>query len=123
MSAGVKISFDQRVNAHEDAAVRFVEGFMYHDGLAPGAAWFVDARSSEEVNGKVVEKIIPNAVLRFSCPCGCGAVAALPIDKTFDQRAWSWNGNKDLPSTQPSIQMLTPCRWHGYLTDGVFKSV
>lgn len=107
----VPITFDPRVNEFEGTRTD-EQGFLYKDGLTPGAAHFASGRSGDE--------LIPNVVLRFSCPCGCGAVGALPINKQFNPQAWTWNGSTEKPTCTPSIQMLTKCRWHGYLTNGVF---
>ena len=55
------------------------------------------------------------------CPCGCGAVGALDFGQKRSPR-WNWNGDKDKPTLTPSIRRTAGCMWHGYLTDGVFKS-
>lgn len=59
--------------------------------------------------------------LTFLCPCGCGSVAGVRV---AGEHAWRWNCDLDKPTTQPSILVnkTDGCGWHGYLTDGVFKS-
>ena len=61
--------------------------------------------------------------LSFLCPCGCGDLAGIRIRDDGQQvdGAWSWNRSEDKPTCQPSI-LIDRGHWHGYLTDGVFKS-
>lgn len=63
------------------------------------------------------------------CPCGCGLEGGISfVGPTYGQRGegqrplWDWNGDEDKPTLTPSIQRTAGCRWHGYLTDGVFRS-
>lgn len=66
--------------------------------------------------------------LSFLCPCGCGVLCGCKIrdDGQNIGGAWGWNGSKNKPTLTPSIRISgkTPSEehWHGYLTDGVFKS-
>jgi Family of unknown function (DUF6527) len=66
------------------------------------------------------------ASLVFMCPCGCGMVSSIRVSAppvgTEPGPVWSWNGDKDKPTTTPSILRLDGCKWHGFLTDGVFRS-
>ena len=63
------------------------------------------------------------------CPCGCGAEGGISfVGPTYGTREesqgrplWDWNGSQDKPTITPSIQRTGGCRWHGYLTDGVFR--
>jgi hypothetical protein len=109
----VPISWDQKVNQHEGMEAD-TQGMLFRKDVAAGAAWWGKGRSADVT--------VENAVLRFACPCGCGCIGALAITH-WDPKGWSWNGNKELPTTTPSVQMLSACRWHGYLTDGVWKPV
>ena len=61
--------------------------------------------------------------LSFLCPCGCGDLCGIRIrgDLKNEGGAWGWNGNFDKPTTTPSIA-VNGNHWHGFLTDGVFKS-
>lgn len=58
--------------------------------------------------------------LTFMCPCGCGAVAGINLKPVYPH-GWDWDGNKELPTINPSIK-ISPCGWHGYLRAGVFES-
>ena len=41
-------------------------------------------------------------------------------DSQADRPRWVWDGNVEAPTLTPSLYL--PGVWHGYLTDGVFKS-
>lgn len=85
--------------------VVYVDGRATRPDLQPGAAsWWEDLMDRP-------------AILNFVCPCGCHAVHAAPLRAG----AWTWNGNKEFPSLAPSILSCAPCKWHGYLTDGIFE--
>lgn len=61
----------------------------------------------------------PSDGLFYMCPCGCGALGALPFRGTTDEHpSWIWDGNADSPTLTPSILRTAGCRWHGYLTRG-----
>ena len=77
-------------------------------GMQPGAIEF------RELNGQVKG-------IAFRCPCGCGFESYLPIGR--DEQGWEWNGSREFASIKPSIpQIGLPCKWHGFLTDGEFRS-
>ena len=61
--------------------------------------------------------------LSFLCPCGCGDLAGIKVrdDGTQQGGAWAWDRNEDKPTCTPSIA-INSNHWHGYLTDGVFRS-
>ena len=65
-----------------------------------------------------------NRTLDFLCPCGCGIYAGIRIrdDGTSDHYAWTWDRNEEKPTCTPSI-LINDNHWHGYLTEGVFRSV
>lgn len=114
----VNITFDPKVNKHE--GMTYKDGRPYRTDVAPGAAWYgkgLRGKKDSEEN-----ETVENAVLHFACPCGCGACGGLPLTH-WQSNGWAWDGNKELPTCTPSVQMLTPCRWHGYLTKGVWRSV
>lgn len=91
--------------------VEYVDGHAYNRQFQAG-----DARWLSNVDGE------PNAALQFICPCGCHSLHCVSTHKGEKvERAWLWNGNVEKPTLTPSIQCTTPCRWHGFLTDGVFK--
>ncbi len=58
--------------------------------------------------------------LQFVCPCGCQQIIHVPVSKQFDPKAWDWNRDQVKPTLLPSIQVLSGCRWHGWLRDGMF---
>lgn len=60
------------------------------------------------------------ACLRFVCPCGCSDVVTIPVRDGFSSTYWKWDGNKESPTLTPSIQRLSGCKWHGYVTKGQF---
>jgi hypothetical protein len=94
-----------RIEGHLDENAKW-----WRKDLPPGSACWV--------RGYKTEKIV---YIRFVCPCGCGAVHGVPVDKSFGS-AWDFNGDYQKPTLTPSIQILSGCRWHGYITDGTFKT-
>lgn len=58
------------------------------------------------------------------CPCGCGGLMDLPIYREGQPKpapnAWLWNGDRQQPTLTPSIRDLSGCRFHGFLTGGVW---
>lgn len=67
----------------------------------------------------------PDSIV-FFCPCGtCGDITSIRIaqkDTKHIPPSWDWNDNREKPTLTPSILRLDKCKWHGYLTDGVFVS-
>lgn len=82
-----------------------------------------DIRSDAGQQPGAVEFRELNDVVRgiaFRCPCGCGYESWLPLNR---EGGWNWDGNREAPTCTPSIlQSGLPCKWHGYLTDGEFRS-
>lgn len=78
--------------------------FMYHTSVGSG-----DAETG----------------ILFCCPCGCGTPGSVQFANTPwcdpTKPKWTFNGNREKPTLTPSIQRNIGCRWHGYLTDGVFR--
>lgn len=65
----------------------------------------------------------PPTRMIFLCPCGCGAFPGVHVGgEPGKQPVWNWNGDLDKPTISPSIQVIGGCNWHGFLTDGVFRS-
>ena len=64
------------------------------------------------INGEVLG-------MGFVCPCGCGNESWLPV--TEPGPVWAWDGNVDAPTLTPSI-LNRFCKYHGFLTNGVFES-
>lgn len=59
--------------------------------------------------------------VHYVCPCGCKELMALPVKVGPKQDgAWEWDGNSDVPTLSPSIKRLDKCRFHGYLTKGIW---
>lgn len=60
--------------------------------------------------------------LLFCCP-GDGVVHSISFMVGKEKPSWSWNGDKEKPTTKPSI-LCAPekggCGWHGWLTEGRF---
>lgn len=57
----------------------------------------------------------------YVCPCGCGEHMYLPIGvgPKVDHK-WLWDGTRDPATLQPSIKRLDRCKFHGFLTGGVW---
>jgi len=104
---GIPITFDKRVNQWEGHQID-AQGFWHRSDVAPGSAWW-----ARGVDGEI-------ACLRFACPCGCGSIGTCPVRPGFGGSTWQWDGNEASPTLAPSIQKLSGCRWHGYLTNGQF---
>lgn len=66
------------------------------------------------------------------CPCGCGVLGAISLKRygNSERPVWQWDGNREKPTLTPSILIyqldengnVTGEHWHGYLTEGVFRS-
>jgi hypothetical protein len=75
----------------------------------PGAIEFVGHKDAAGTAG-----------LAFMCPCGCGREGYLPF-RPEPSPSWEWDGNREAPTLKPSIQQVGGCKWHGWLTAGVFE--
>lgn len=62
--------------------------------------------------------------LSFRCPCGCGDLAGIRINDAGNSEGycWNWNLDEEEPTCTPSIAIGPSNHWHGYLTNGVFRS-
>ncbi len=58
--------------------------------------------------------------IAFRCPCGCGLESYLPLSGPGP--VWTWDGNRELPTVNPSVLQVGGCRWHGYLRAGFWES-
>ena len=59
----------------------------------------------------------------YCCPCGCGRRAPLLVGEKFkpeDGPSWNWNGSLDQATLTPSVNHVD--HWHGFLTDGAWRS-
>lgn len=82
----------------------------FHDG-PPGTMLFT-YDGKENIKGII-----------FKCPCGCGEIGGgVNFDPSDRGPCWQWNRDQEKPTVTPSIQKLDGCKWHGFLTDGVFVS-
>lgn len=66
------------------------------------------------------------AGIAFRCPCGCGEEGYLPVRIPFapatSSTDWEWDGNAEAPTISPSVfNTAMPCRWHGWLRQGVWE--
>lgn len=50
------------------------------------------------------------------CPCGCGSPSYLPF--LGPGPLWRFDGNREKPTVNPSVQFRTDCKWHGWLHAG-----
>ncbi len=105
----VPFTLDQRVCISEGMEI-LPDGHRVRDDVAPGASWW-----SKGGDGQI-------AGLTFCCPCGCKTISFLPIKPGYHAQ-WHWDGNEGQPSLTPSVQKLRPCKWHGYLTKGIWQPV
>lgn len=97
----------------------YKDGRFYRKDMSPAGAveWSRNTNDQTDPNGQITH-------LHYLCPCGCGAVGNAPVNKGGKiAHAWEWDGNEEFPTLNPSIQMLTKCRWHGFLRKGVWISV
>ncbi len=60
--------------------------------------------------------------LWFTCPCGCGRLHCIPAKRNGNTYGWDFAGTAEVPTLTPSIQITTGCRWHGFLTNGQWKT-
>lgn len=108
--AETPITFDNSLDLH-DKMVFESESRYRRDSKAGSIKW-----ASRNTNGTP-------EVMWFVCPCGCGALSSMFVNQPNSNNNWQWDGSESEPTLSPSIQKLTPCRWHGHLTKGVWKSV
>ena len=71
--------------------------------------------------------------LSFQCPCGCGQLVyvdfANPLDggapvQANSNNTWDRSGDKlENITLHPSIQRMDGCKWHGYVENGMVRTV
>ena len=88
--------------------------------VAAVAAEFLDDRAP--AGGFVVRTEKDGSTsLCYVCPCACGDWRCLPVTTGVKaERAWLWDGDRETPTLTPSIRHLDRCRFHGFLTAGVW---
>jgi len=87
-----------------------------------------------EVIGKRIDKELPDnpgefcfsddeppTMLTFCCPCGCGDVGGIGLPGNKHGPEWTWNGDKEKPTCTPSVRFIGGCKWHGFLTNGIWS--
>ena len=88
-----------------------VDGYAYRRDLDTGTACWLDYERT---------------LLQYVCPCGCHATNTIPVGAKdtdgWGGKLWLWDGRRFEPTLTPSIQQYSACRWHGYLTAGVWKT-
>lgn len=95
-------------------AAILVDNIRSEDGRVRGAIELRRWPDNDERAGDV-------AGIAFRCPCGCGNESWLPV--SIGDRGWLWDGNIEKPTLTPSVlQSGLPCKWHGYLTAGEWRS-
>ena len=60
----------------------------------------------------------------YCCPCGCGLIAPITVGANFkppQRPSWNWNVSTTEPTLTPSVHHKG--HWHGWLTDGYWRSV
>ncbi len=89
--------------------VKEADGYLHRRDLLPGTA---SVRTLED----------GHTLFTWVCPCGCGAVSFVGIEISPDasKHEWGWDGDKEKPTLTPSLQQNSACRWHGFMTDGLF---
>lgn len=89
--------------------VKEADGYLHRRDLAPGT-------------GNIRTLADGSIIFTYVCPCGCGAVTFVGIEKDGDVRAasWRWDGNTESPTLSPSLQQHSACRWHGFMQAGQF---
>lgn len=81
----------------------------FEQQLVPGAFLV------QEGNGRIA--------FHYRCPCGCGSIGLLMVGrgkKPPESPTWKWNGSTKSPTLEPSVNHVG--HWHGFLTDGVWRS-
>lgn len=111
------------VNQRGSAPAVFVADFDDEEARVEAGHWhFYTAYGDPEQR---------KAGIFFGCPCGCGSMFSVGFDTHESKRPkWHWNGKSVGISLTPSIliyQMdkagnIVGEHWHGFLTDGEFRS-
>jgi hypothetical protein len=84
----------------------------------PGDFRFQDIDAGDTVDPRKAD------TLDFVCPRSgkyCGFIAIGYPDKPASTPSWQWDGNLESPTLKPSINCISGCGWHGYLTNGEWK--
>ena len=91
------------------------------------AGWFAFEEHNPEACAKVgctIGHVGDRVSILWVCVCPEGHMASVPLQVgPKEDHLWQWDGNKENPTITPSIQFLSGCKWHGFLTNGVWKTV
>lgn len=83
-----------------------------------------DEFEKREVAGSICVDARTAGDFWYCCPCGCKTIAVLRVGNghkpSGDSPSWNWNGSTDRPTLTPSVHHVG--HWHGWLTDGEWKS-
>lgn len=64
--------------------------------------------------------------LYFNCPCGCPYLDSVRVIRKGEthphDHCWDWDGDPTRPTLSPSLKRNVPCKFHGYLERGVWRS-
>jgi hypothetical protein len=75
---------------------------------------------------RYVDRDVMLEYLVFNCPCGCRYGDCVRLIRQNELKphevSWHWNGSLDRPTLQPSLRRNVPCKWHGFLIDGVWSA-
>lgn len=104
--------------------IRFVPNAYTDDALPGDAQWL--SSGGEGVTVEATGDPAPlreNAALAYRCPA-CNDKRCVPVRPWADgSPSWEWDGNIECPTLTPSIlHRDCACKWHGFLTAGVFVS-
>jgi len=92
-------------------AVHIADRDQFTSRLQAGSFWVTEPDSDGERS------------FWYVCPCGCARRAPLLVGLDFkpeDGPSWNWNGSLDAATLTPSVNHVD--HWHGWLTDGKWRS-
>ena len=104
------------VNQRASCAATLIEDIGFDGPVPPGAFEYFSFLG-------------PDGGILFGCPCGCGEMKSVSF-RSERRPVWNWDGNREKPTLTPSINILQLDQagkqigehWHGFLTDGEFRS-
>lgn len=95
---------------------KLLEGDTLPLDAEPGSAIFL-----KDIHGSTT-------LMQFACPCGCGKAGTIKVRKPgspdLGSPQWTMSGHPTSPTLRPSVHNTGfPCRWHGWLTNGIWRRV
>jgi hypothetical protein len=106
------------MNINEDGKPAIVDG--HECILKPGDYQFTTIEGDPVADAKTAQGFT------FVCPKTakkCGTIVIGYPNKPSHSPSWQFDGNQQAPTLRPSIDCRGGCKWHGFLTNGVFKQV